>query len=81
MKEGIIFYTSYQLSELPAIDNHLPLKYMNGNLYLFSFVTDPDTGILYIGNLTTFETGHYRCIASNIMGNSTCELDLTSMRK
>ncbi|XP_042732799.1 V-set and immunoglobulin domain-containing protein 1 [Lagopus leucura] len=40
---------------------------------------NPDTGILYIGNLTTFETGHYRCIASNIMGNSTCELDLTSM--
>ncbi|POI34539.1 hypothetical protein CIB84_001710 [Bambusicola thoracicus] len=40
---------------------------------------NPDTGILYIGNLTTFETGHYRCIASNIMGNSTCELDLTSL--
>lgn len=40
---------------------------------------NPDTGILYIGNLTTFETGHYRCIASNVMGNSTCELDLTSM--
>uniref|UniRef100_A0A8C9L837 V-set and immunoglobulin domain-containing protein 1 n=1 Tax=Pavo cristatus TaxID=9049 RepID=A0A8C9L837_PAVCR len=40
---------------------------------------NPNTGILYIGNLTTFETGHYRCIASNIMGNSTCELDLTSM--
>ncbi|XP_021261812.1 V-set and immunoglobulin domain-containing protein 1 isoform X1 [Numida meleagris] len=40
---------------------------------------NPDTGILYIGNLTTFETGYYRCIASNIMGNSTCELDLTSM--
>ncbi|NXL88323.1 VSIG1 protein, partial [Alectura lathami] len=40
---------------------------------------NPNTGILYIGNLTTFETGYYRCIASNIMGNSTCELDLTSM--
>ncbi|OXB67609.1 hypothetical protein ASZ78_016732 [Callipepla squamata] len=40
---------------------------------------NPNTGILYIGNLTTFETGYYRCIASNIMGNSTCELDLTSL--
>eukprot|EP00075_Anas_platyrhynchos_P032103 XP_027321356.1 V-set and immunoglobulin domain-containing protein 1 isoform X2 [Anas platyrhynchos] len=40
---------------------------------------NPNTGILYIGNLTTFETGYYRCIASNVMGNSTCELDLTSM--
>ncbi|NXK02436.1 VSIG1 protein, partial [Herpetotheres cachinnans] len=38
---------------------------------------NPNTGILYIGNLTTFETGHYRCVASNILGNSTCELDLT----
>ncbi|KAM4661245.1 V-set and immunoglobulin domain-containing protein 1-like [Amazona ochrocephala] len=39
---------------------------------------NPNTGILYIGNLTTFETGYYRCIASNILGNSTCELDLTT---
>ncbi|NXL32001.1 VSIG1 protein, partial [Glaucidium brasilianum] len=39
---------------------------------------DPKTGILYIGNLTTFETGYYRCIASNVLGNSTCELDLTA---
>ncbi|NXW00474.1 VSIG1 protein, partial [Fregetta grallaria] len=39
---------------------------------------NPKTGILYIGNLTTFETGYYRCIASNVMGNSTCELDLTA---
>ncbi|XP_056215543.1 V-set and immunoglobulin domain-containing protein 1 [Falco biarmicus] len=39
---------------------------------------NPNTGILYIGNLTTFETGHYRCVASNILGNSTCELDLTT---
>ncbi|NXF47548.1 VSIG1 protein, partial [Oceanites oceanicus] len=39
---------------------------------------NPKTGILYIGNLTTFETGYYRCIASNAMGNSTCELDLTA---
>ncbi|NWW87336.1 VSIG1 protein, partial [Rhynochetos jubatus] len=39
---------------------------------------NPNTGILYIGNLTTFETGYYRCIASNVLGNSTCELDLTT---
>ncbi|NXD81121.1 VSIG1 protein, partial [Halcyon senegalensis] len=39
---------------------------------------NPKTGILYIGNLTTFETGYYRCVASNILGNSTCELDLTA---
>ncbi|KFQ53764.1 V-set and immunoglobulin domain-containing protein 1, partial [Nestor notabilis] len=39
---------------------------------------NPNTGILYIGNLTTFETGYYRCIASNLLGNSTCELDLTT---
>ncbi|NXP52842.1 VSIG1 protein, partial [Heliornis fulica] len=39
---------------------------------------NPNTGILYIGNLTTFETGYYRCIASNVLGNSTCELDLTA---
>ncbi|KAL2304348.1 hypothetical protein Nmel_013094, partial [Mimus melanotis] len=37
---------------------------------------NPNSGILYIGNLTTFETGYYRCIASNLLGNSTCELDL-----
>ncbi|XP_064014957.1 V-set and immunoglobulin domain-containing protein 1 [Pogoniulus pusillus] len=39
---------------------------------------NPNTGVLYIGNLTTFETGYYRCIASNLLGNSTCELDLTA---
>ncbi|XP_010148717.1 PREDICTED: V-set and immunoglobulin domain-containing protein 1 [Eurypyga helias] len=39
---------------------------------------NPNTGILYIGNLTTFETGYYRCVASNVLGNSTCELDLTT---
>nr|XP_009943515.1 PREDICTED: V-set and immunoglobulin domain-containing protein 1 [Opisthocomus hoazin] len=39
---------------------------------------NPNTGILHIGNLTTFETGYYRCVASNALGNSTCELDLTA---
>ncbi|XP_043348081.1 V-set and immunoglobulin domain-containing protein 1 isoform X5 [Dermochelys coriacea] len=36
------------------------------------------TGFLIIGNLTTFETGYYRCIASNSLGNSSCEVDLTA---
>uniref|UniRef100_A0A7M4FWN1 V-set and immunoglobulin domain-containing protein 1 n=1 Tax=Crocodylus porosus TaxID=8502 RepID=A0A7M4FWN1_CROPO len=36
------------------------------------------TGLLIIGNLTTFETGYYHCIASNILGNSSCQLDLTA---
>ncbi|XP_041884856.1 V-set and immunoglobulin domain-containing protein 1 isoform X2 [Corvus kubaryi] len=39
---------------------------------------NPNSGILYIGNLTTFETGYYQCVASNLLGNSTCELDLTA---
>ncbi|KYO38269.1 V-set and immunoglobulin domain-containing protein 1 [Alligator mississippiensis] len=38
---------------------------------------NPETGLLIIGNLTTFETGHYLCTASNILGNSSCQLDLT----
>nr|XP_025033814.1 V-set and immunoglobulin domain-containing protein 1 isoform X1 [Pelodiscus sinensis] len=36
------------------------------------------TGLLIIGNLTTFENGYYRCIASNSLGNSSCEIDLTA---
>ncbi|XP_010185081.1 PREDICTED: V-set and immunoglobulin domain-containing protein 1-like, partial [Mesitornis unicolor] len=39
---------------------------------------NPNNGILYIGNLTAFETGYYRCVASNVLGNSSCELDLTA---
>ncbi|XP_069062036.1 V-set and immunoglobulin domain-containing protein 1 [Pleurodeles waltl] len=37
-----------------------------------------DTGMLIIGNLTKFETGHYRCTASNFLGNATCEIDLNT---
>ncbi|XP_053895008.1 V-set and immunoglobulin domain-containing protein 1 isoform X2 [Malaclemys terrapin pileata] len=36
------------------------------------------TGLLIIGNLTTFEAGYYRCTASNSLGNSSCEVDLTA---
>ncbi|XP_027694700.1 V-set and immunoglobulin domain-containing protein 1 [Vombatus ursinus] len=39
---------------------------------------NPSTGLLVISNLTTFEKGHYRCIASNNLGNSSCEIDLTT---
>uniref|UniRef100_A0A452RM75 V-set and immunoglobulin domain-containing protein 1 n=1 Tax=Ursus americanus TaxID=9643 RepID=A0A452RM75_URSAM len=44
----------------------------------FLFLTDPATGTLVIGNLTSFEQGYYQCTASNNLGNSSCEIDLTS---
>ncbi|XP_077920551.1 V-set and immunoglobulin domain-containing protein 1 [Halichoerus grypus] len=39
---------------------------------------NPATGTLVIGNLTSFERGYYQCTASNNLGNSSCEIDLTS---
>ncbi|KAM6143292.1 V-set and immunoglobulin domain-containing protein 1 [Erethizon dorsatum] len=39
---------------------------------------NPATGILVIGNLTNFEQGYYQCTAVNTLGNSSCEIDLTS---
>ncbi|MEJ1275097.1 V-set and immunoglobulin domain containing 1 [Cricetulus griseus] len=41
-------------------------------------VLDSATGILAIGNLTNFEKGYYQCTAVNSLGNSSCEIDLTS---
>ncbi|XP_054436399.1 V-set and immunoglobulin domain-containing protein 1 [Pteronotus mesoamericanus] len=38
---------------------------------------DPATGTLVFGNLTNFEQGYYQCTAINILGNSSCEIDLT----
>ncbi|XP_036921738.1 V-set and immunoglobulin domain-containing protein 1 isoform X1 [Sturnira hondurensis] len=38
---------------------------------------DPATGTLVFGNLTNFEQGYYKCTAINILGNSSCEIDLT----
>ncbi|XP_069896042.1 V-set and immunoglobulin domain-containing protein 1 [Dipodomys merriami] len=35
-------------------------------------------GILVIGNLTNYKQGYYQCIAINSLGNSSCEIDLTS---
>lgn len=39
---------------------------------------DSATGVLVIGNLTNFEKGYYQCTAINSLGNSSCEIDLTS---
>uniref|UniRef100_A0A8C6BWJ3 Ig-like domain-containing protein n=2 Tax=Monodon monoceros TaxID=40151 RepID=A0A8C6BWJ3_MONMO len=39
---------------------------------------NPATGILFIGNLTNFVQGYYLCTAINNLGNSSCEIDLTS---
>uniref|UniRef100_A0A8C0TKB9 V-set and immunoglobulin domain-containing protein 1 n=2 Tax=Canis lupus familiaris TaxID=9615 RepID=A0A8C0TKB9_CANLF len=39
---------------------------------------NPATGTLVIGNLTSFEQGYYQCTAINNLGNSSCEIDLTS---
>uniref|UniRef100_A0A8C8RCR5 V-set and immunoglobulin domain-containing protein 1 n=1 Tax=Pelusios castaneus TaxID=367368 RepID=A0A8C8RCR5_9SAUR len=36
------------------------------------------TGLFIIGNLTTFETGYYRCVSYNSLGNNSCEIDLTA---
>ncbi|MEE6497011.1 hypothetical protein FKM82_002560 [Ascaphus truei] len=33
-------------------------------------------GTLIIGNMTDFADGHYRCTASNSLGNASCEIDL-----
>ncbi|XP_053230134.1 V-set and immunoglobulin domain-containing protein 1 isoform X2 [Podarcis raffonei] len=38
----------------------------------------PQSGRLVIGNLTKFEEGYYRCTAINSLGNSTCQIDLTT---
>ncbi|XP_069468733.1 V-set and immunoglobulin domain-containing protein 1 isoform X1 [Ambystoma mexicanum] len=39
---------------------------------------DYENGMLIIGNLTNFESGHYQCTASNFLGNSTCVIDLNT---
>ncbi|XP_037367991.1 V-set and immunoglobulin domain-containing protein 1 isoform X2 [Talpa occidentalis] len=39
---------------------------------------NPATGTFVIGNLTNFEQGYYQCTAINTLGNSSCEIDLTS---
>lgn len=47
----------------------------------FLILTDSATGVLVIGNLTNFEQGYYQCTAINSLGNSSCEIDLTSSRE
>ncbi|XP_060105097.1 V-set and immunoglobulin domain-containing protein 1 [Heteronotia binoei] len=36
------------------------------------------TGVFVIGNLTNFEEGYYRCTASNVLGNSSCHINITT---
>ncbi|XP_072518513.1 V-set and immunoglobulin domain-containing protein 1-like [Salminus brasiliensis] len=40
--------------------------------------TNPNTGTLYIRNISQFEFGTYQCNASNVVGFSTCTVDLSS---
>ncbi|XP_063102333.1 V-set and immunoglobulin domain-containing protein 1 [Cavia porcellus] len=53
-------------------------KLEGGNIVPVKEGFNPDTGILVIGNLTNFEEGYYQCTAINKLGNSSCEIDLTS---
>ncbi|NXQ34858.1 VSIG1 protein, partial [Alaudala cheleensis] len=53
-------------------------RVQEGTLRPVTEPSNPSSGILYLGNLSTFETGYYQCIASNVLGNSSCELDLTA---
>ncbi|XP_062940931.1 V-set and immunoglobulin domain-containing protein 1 [Cynocephalus volans] len=39
---------------------------------------NPATGTLVIRNLTVLKQGYYQCTATNNLGNSSCEIDLTS---
>uniref|UniRef100_A0AC11CB02 V-set and immunoglobulin domain containing 1 n=1 Tax=Ovis aries TaxID=9940 RepID=A0AC11CB02_SHEEP len=53
-------------------------KLEGGNIIPVKEKFNPATGILFIGNLTSFEQGYYQCTAINILGNSSCEIDLTT---
>ncbi|XP_054851783.1 V-set and immunoglobulin domain-containing protein 1 [Eublepharis macularius] len=39
---------------------------------------NPKTGLFVIGNLTKFEEGYYRCMATNRLGNSSCDISVTT---
>ncbi|KAG7321210.1 hypothetical protein KOW79_015625 [Hemibagrus wyckioides] len=41
-------------------------------------ITNVNTGVLYIRNISQFEFGRYQCNASNIVGYSVCTIDLNS---
>ncbi|XP_004861510.1 V-set and immunoglobulin domain-containing protein 1 isoform X1 [Heterocephalus glaber] len=70
------------LSCLSAIGTPSPVYYwykLEGrNIVPVKERFNPVTGILVIGNLTNFEEGYYQCTAINKLGNSSCEIDLTS---
>ncbi|NWI62519.1 VSIG1 protein, partial [Todus mexicanus] len=77
-EKGHLIYLECRCEEgLPHPSYHW-YKVDDNNLQPVTEQFNPNTGVLYIGNLTTFEAGNYRCVASNILGNSTCELDLTA---
>uniref|UniRef100_A0A8C2LL62 V-set and immunoglobulin domain-containing protein 1 n=1 Tax=Cricetulus griseus TaxID=10029 RepID=A0A8C2LL62_CRIGR len=65
------------LSCLSAFGTPSPMYYWILKICFLVF-TDSATGILAIGNLTNFEKGYYQCTAVNSLGNSSCEIDLTS---
>ncbi|XP_050997527.1 V-set and immunoglobulin domain-containing protein 1 [Acomys russatus] len=70
------------LSCLSAVGTPAPIYYwhkIEGNTVVpvkESF--NAATGVLLLGNLTNFEEGYYQCTAINSLGNSSCEIDLTS---
>ncbi|XP_023558487.1 V-set and immunoglobulin domain-containing protein 1 [Octodon degus] len=70
------------LSCLSAIGTPSPVYYWykveGSNIVPVKESFNPATGILVIGNLTNFEQGYYQCTAINKLGNSSCEIDLTS---
>ncbi|XP_008695462.2 V-set and immunoglobulin domain-containing protein 1 [Ursus maritimus] len=70
------------LSCLSVLGTPSPLYYwyklQGGNIIPVKENFNPATGTLVIGNLTSFEQGYYQCTASNNLGNSSCEIDLTS---
>ncbi|KAM5221489.1 V-set and immunoglobulin domain-containing protein 1 [Ctenodactylus gundi] len=73
---------SISLSCLSALGTPSPVYYWHkverGNIVPVEKSFNPATGILVIGNLTNFEQGYYQCTAINKLGNSSCEIDLTS---
>uniref|UniRef100_A0A8C9AM38 V-set and immunoglobulin domain-containing protein 1 n=1 Tax=Prolemur simus TaxID=1328070 RepID=A0A8C9AM38_PROSS len=68
------------LSCLSALGTPSPVYYwykLEGS-NIIPVKANPTTGTLVIGNLTNFERGYYQCTAINSLGNSSCEIDLTS---
>ncbi|XP_067405813.1 V-set and immunoglobulin domain-containing protein 1 [Emydura macquarii macquarii] len=73
----LISLSCYSEEGMPA-PTYLWYRVLGDTLKPVTEQLNTKTGLLIIGNLTTFENGYYRCIANNSLGNSTCEIDLTS---